>query len=67
MKLHPRFFIVKRADNELGMFVIDWAKRHDLTWTEIVRCLLNEASECTRYMLRSERHPDDQNKKADEK
>lgn len=66
MKLHERTLPVQRAENELGTLVWQWIERHDLTYTEAVRCLLSITQGVTKYQLRQERHPDDPDTKADE-
>jgi hypothetical protein len=66
VKLHPRTLPVQQASNELDGLVWDWMERHDLTYVEAVRCLLETTQGITKYVLRDERHPDDPEHKADE-
>lgn len=66
MRLHERFMLVKKAENELSGLVLDWITRHDLTYWEAVGALLSEAQNLKKYALREERHPDEPNKKGDE-
>jgi hypothetical protein len=58
--------MVKRAEVELSQFLLHWAERHGLTWCEMARALTEQTQVCLKYILRSERHPEDPNKKADE-
>jgi len=64
MKLHPRTMIVKSAEVELSQFLLNWAERHGLTWCEMARALTEQIQMCLKYILRTERHPEDPNKKA---
>lgn len=66
LKLHPRCTIVATARVELHGWLMAWMERHNLTWIEGIRELMMTASDWMRYPLRSERHPDDPDKKADE-
>ncbi len=66
VKLHPRTLMMKRAEIELEDFLLRWAGRHDLTWCEIARALTERTQRCLTLILRTERHPGDPNKKADE-
>lgn len=66
MRLHARTMPVGRAQSELGIWVWEWMKTHDLTYVEAVRCLLEVIQGITKYQLRQERHPDDPDAKADE-
>ncbi len=68
MKIHPRYFIEKKAECELVEYLHAFARRHDLTILEMVRILLEQVSSWHKYALRHERHPKDRTglKKADE-
>lgn len=50
MQLHPRHQIVEQAKKELGLFLIDWEKKHGLTASEWLAILSREiqllASSC---------------------
>ena len=58
LQLHERTMPVAKARNELDGYVIDWAKRNELTLTEIVQALLTIAVDYTKYQLREERYPE---------
>lgn len=67
IKLHPRYFIVEKHKIEYLKLMIDFEKNADLTYTELLGILLEYIqNNVVRYMKRSERHPDDPEKKADE-
>jgi hypothetical protein len=66
MKLHPRTLPVRSARNELERLVWEWMARHDVTYVEAVRCLLDVTERITTYQLREERHPGNPEHKADE-
>ena len=66
MKLHKRTMLVQKAAAELDSLLIEWLERHDLTWLEAIQTLQIKSAYWMRYPLRSERHPDDPEKKADE-
>lgn len=66
MRLHPRTLPVEKAGSDLSGLVVDWVKRHDLTYTEALRCLLAEAMRMSKLVLRNQRHPGDPERKADE-
>jgi hypothetical protein len=65
-RLHSRYFPVARAEAELAQYVADWAIRHELTFAEATRGLLQAAQEVQLLALRVERHPDNPCEKADE-
>ena len=56
--------IVKSAEVELNLFLLQWAERYELTWCEMARALTEQIQMCLKYILRTERHPEDPNKKA---
>lgn len=66
MKLNPRTLPVQRAEVELQGWLIDWAERHDLTYVEALRCVLQAAERYSKYLLRDERHSGDSDARADE-
>jgi len=66
MKLHPRFKVTQEASDKISKAVSDIQNDYELTDWELVGILLEEALQVKRYALRSERHPNDSNKKADE-
>lgn len=65
MKLHPRYQLVARARNKLSEFVLEQSTELDLTPAEMLGNLLTVAQEQHRFVLRMERHGDE-DKKADE-
>jgi len=66
IQLHARTLVVARCRNRLGAAVNAMWEDDELTAAEIVHILASLTSEYTKYCLRSERHPEDPNKKADE-
>lgn len=66
MKIHPRYFIVSKAENEISMFLLDLIQKHDLTYGETVKILTHLLQTQAKYMIRDERHPDDDDKRGDE-
>ena len=66
LKLHPRTTIVEKADSELSRLLLDLVKKHDLTYGEIFALISRQISEYAKYQIRTERHPDDPEKKGDE-
>lgn len=66
MKLHPRSNIVEKARNELAMFLLDLEQKYDLTSGELFSMLGHKIVDLAKYQIRSERHPDDPDKKGDE-
>ena len=68
IKLHPRYFIVRKASLDYGEVLSGFMKAHeDLTYVELVQILVEHIQNyCLKYMLRMERHPDDPEKKGDE-
>lgn len=65
MKLHPRFFLVQKAENEVRAAVHDLQRKHDLTEGEMVQILCGLISNAAKYIIRTERHGDE-GKKGDE-
>jgi hypothetical protein len=66
MKVHPRYFIVSKAEVELSTFLLDLQQKHDLTYGELFKILAAMMASFAKYLIREERHPDDPEKKGDE-
>jgi len=66
IKMHKRSQIVTKARHEFDQFVIDWVKRHDLTYGEMFSIFGHAIASEAKYMIRGERHPDDPDKGGDE-
>lgn len=66
MLLHERFKKVEKAKLELRKTFWEELEKHDLTYMEAVLCLSDILQSIVKYGLRSERHPDEPDKKADE-
>lgn len=68
VQIHPRYFIVTKAECELTETLVAFGQKHDLTAVEMIGILLSMASNWHRRVLRRERHPKDRTglKKADE-
>jgi hypothetical protein len=68
VKIHPRYFVVAKAECDLVPILLDFSKRHDLTIVEMIGILLGAVGQWHKYALRAERHPKDRTglKKADE-
>ncbi len=64
--LHPRYQIVRLAASEIGQAASEIAGNYNLTYHELVGVLLDIARSWTKYGIRTERHPDDPDKKGDE-
>lgn len=66
-KVHERYFVVERAGLDLQNSYLAWRGVHDnLTYLEVLRILNGIVADEVKYALRSERHPEDAEKKADE-
>ena len=67
LTLHPRAILYQKHRAEFNRLFCDFIKNRDITYTELL-ILLNEStsSMVLKYMLRSERHPEDTEKRADE-
>lgn len=59
--IHPRESIVRDASLELESFVIQWLKKHELTYGEIFTLLGEMICRTAKYAVRAERHPDNPN------
>jgi hypothetical protein len=66
MKLHPRSNIVQEARLEFDSFMLDLQRRYELTFGELFSMLGVKIADLAKYQIRSERHPDDPDKKGDE-
>lgn len=64
--LHPRYFIVNKAEAELHEYMLDLERRHELTIGEIFKILSSRMAEMARSLIREERHPGQPYKKGDE-
>lgn len=67
LKLHPRFFKVKKAAAKFQNMMLDLDQQFDLTeveWLGIMTAYIQDGF--LKYMLREERHPNNLDKKADE-
>lgn len=67
MRVHERTFMVDKAALDLQDVYYQWMKANpNLTYLEVIICTHRLLDSPLRYALRSERHPDDPEKKADE-
>lgn len=66
MNLHPRFFLVRQARVEFTELLLNWIKKHDLTYMEMIGILAGEIEGMVKFGIRLERHPNDPDKKGDE-
>lgn len=66
IKIHPRYFKVQEAKNEIELAVLKLIDKHRLTYGEINGVMLEMALGFNKYTIRHERHPKDPEKKGDE-
>lgn len=66
MRLHPRHHTVTTASHEIDTAIHEAWERHDLTNIEVLQILSAFQVRVLKFMLRSERHPDDPDKGGDE-
>lgn len=66
MRLHDRTLPVQAAGAELRAVLHDFQLDRDLSDIEMLRLLCEHIDRLLKVMLRSERHPDDPEKEADE-
>ena len=66
MKLHSRTRVVDKARLEFDQFLLDLEQKHELTLGELFSMLGAKITDLAKYQIRSERHPDDSDKKGDE-
>lgn len=58
MKLHPRYWITKKAENEFNEFMFGLSKKHKLTDIETLQIFNSFTATMLKYALRYERHGD---------
>lgn len=58
MIIHPRESIVRDASHELEMFIVEWLKKHDLTYGELFTLLGEQLTRAAKYAVRAERRSD---------
>lgn len=66
IEIHPRYWKVAKAKNELELAAIKILGKHDLTYAEANGVLLEIAMSWNKYAIRHERHPGESDKKGDE-
>lgn len=66
LKIHPRSNIVQKARLEFDQFLLDLEQKHELTYGETFSLFGNAIANLAKYQIRSERHPDDRDKKGDD-
>lgn len=66
MKLHRRTMVVADAQTEMSKFMLDLEQKHELTYGELFSLYGHAVGNLAKYQIRSERHPDDSDKKGDE-
>jgi hypothetical protein len=65
IKMHKRFMHVQYAKAQVATALDDLKEKHKLTDIEMMRALLGYMQTELKFMLRTERHPDDPDKQAD--
>lgn len=60
MIIHPRESIVKEASIDLDTFLIQWNKKHELTYGELFTLLGELVLRMAKYAVRAERRSDEQ-------
>lgn len=65
-QIHPRYWVVSKAENELSEFWLSLLERHELTDGEAVKLLSSLLAQLAKYVIQYERHPNDPDKKGDE-
>ncbi|WFC43215.1 hypothetical protein [Pseudoxanthomonas sp. SE1] len=63
---HPRTQLVRLAQIDIERAVLEVAERNGLTYVETMQGLARAMESFSKHALRSERHPDDPDKGADE-
>lgn len=58
--------IVQKAGIDLSAAVAEVISKHDLTYGETLKLLAEQSQRWAMHLVRSERHPDDPDKKGDE-
>lgn len=66
VRLHPRMQVVADAEYEFKKAWRAIEEKYELTYGEMFRILGQQVDNIARYLVRSERHPDDPDKKGDE-
>lgn len=66
LRMHPRFQTVNLSGAKIKKTINDLQLEADLTDIELLQILTEYQQNILKYMLRSERHPDDPEKKGDE-
>jgi hypothetical protein len=66
ISIHPRYFKVREAKNEIALAVLKVLEKHELTYTEVNGIMLEMAQEWNTQAIRQERHPENPGKKGDE-
>lgn len=66
MEIHPRVQVVEAAQVDLAESFTKIVLKHQLTYLEGLKILMNQALRLSQFALRDERHPDDPTRKADE-
>lgn len=64
--LHKRYRLCADARLALSGLILKWLEQYDLTELEVIRMLNQEQESWIRCALRTERHPEDPSRKADE-
>lgn len=54
-RLHERHFIVEQAHIDLATAVVEIAKKHSLTHSELANILIRELAQWNKYAIRDER------------
>lgn len=62
MTMHRREGKVAKANLEATRALLDIWQKHDLTWGEIVAFHARELASAGKYIIRTERHPDEPGK-----
>lgn len=66
MRLHPRYTIAKAAELQISAAISAAIQEHDISYAELLVILAEQQRMYATYLLRTERHPDDPERKADE-
>jgi hypothetical protein len=66
MKLHERTLVVQKVRHEFEAFLLELEQKHELSYGELFSMLGNAIANLAKYQIRSERHPDDPDKREDE-
>jgi len=56
-KLHKREIIVRQANADWLKFYMEWTKKYDLTFGEVLSILAQEIAGIAKWTVRAERHP----------